>query len=133
MPQMADITVKKADGTTDVIYVRSMASAGDKMPARWTQDAYSGVQGLRPLFELQTQNNGDATVRQAKNRFQYPILYTDASTGLLRLQKTIGFEGISYLPRDVTTLQWKEAWAQYGNILCSTLVRACIEEGYAPT
>lgn len=133
MPSMANITVKKADGTTDVVYVASTPSAGDKLPAIWTQDAFSGIQGFRPRFELATQNNGDNTIRQARSKFYYPITYTDSTTGLLKLNKSVGFDGIVYLPKELTTDQWKEAWAQLGNLLVSSLVRSSIESGYSPT
>ena len=66
MAQISDITVKKADGTTDVVYVAATPSAGDKSPAVWTQNAFSGIQGFRPRFEVQTQDNGAGNVRQMR-------------------------------------------------------------------
>lgn len=133
MASMADITVKKADGTTDVVYVAATPSAGDKSPAIWTQNAFSGIQGFRPRFEMRTQFNGDASTRQAIFKYSYPSLYTDSNTGLSKLLKTVGFDGIVYLPKELTTTEWKEAWAQLGNLLASTLVRSSVEAGYAPT
>jgi len=130
---MANITVKKADGTTDVVYTAATPSAGDRSPAIWTANAFSGVQGWRPRFEFLTQNNGAGTIRQARFKFSFPSLYTDANTGLQKLLKTVGFDGIAYLPKEMTTTEWKEAWAQLGNLLASSLVRSGIEEGYAPT
>lgn len=133
MPNMANITVKKADGTTDVIYVASTPSAGDKNPAIWTQNAAAGIQGFRPRFELQTQNNGTGSMRQARVRFSFPSTYTDSTTGLTKLNKTVDFDGIVYLPKELTTTEWKEAFAQLGNLLVSALVRSAVEEGFAPT
>lgn len=133
MANMADITVKKADGTTDVVYVAATPSAGDKSPAIWTQNAFSGVQGFRPRFELSTQSNGAGNIRQMRARFSYPSLYTDTTTSLQKLSGTVGFDGICYLPQNLTTTEWKEAWAQLGNLLCSSLVRASAETGFAPT
>lgn len=133
MPNMANITVKMANGTTDVTYNASTPSAGDKSPAIWTQNAYSGVQGFRPRFELQTQNNGAGTIRQMRVKFSYPVLYTDATTSLQKVLKSVGFDGVVYLPKEMTTNDWKEAFAQLGNLLSSTLVRSAAEEGYSPT
>lgn len=39
MPQMANITVKKADGTTDVVYTALTPAGGDNSPARWSANA----------------------------------------------------------------------------------------------
>lgn len=133
MPSMADITVKKADGTTNVTYVAATPSAGDKSPAIWTLNAQSGVQGFRPRLELQTQNNGPGTIRQGRVKYSYPVTYTDANTSLSKLLASVGFEGVVYLPKDVTTTEWNEAFAQLGNLLASTLIRSSIQEGFAPT
>lgn len=133
MPSMASITVKKADGATDVTYVAAMPSAGDKSPARWTQNAYSTVSGFRPVFEVQSQFNGPGTMRQARLKFSYPITYTDANTGLDKLLKSVDFDGVVYLPVELGTDEWDEAFSQLGNLLVSSLVRDSVESGYAPT
>ena len=133
MPTMADIVVKKADGTTNVTYVAATPSAGDKSPAIWTLNAFSGIQGFRPRFEMQTQFNGNASIRQARVKYSYPSLYTDSTTSLTKLLGSLGFDGIFYMPKDLTTTEWNEGWAQLGNLLCSTLVRSAVQEGFAPT
>lgn len=133
MASIADITVKKADGTTNVTYVAATPSAGDKSAAVWTQDAFSGIQGFRPRFELATQDNGSATQRLAKVNYVYPSLYTDTTSGLQKLLGTIGFNGTFFMPKNMTTTEWNEAWAQLGNLLVSSLVRGSIQSGFAPT
>nr|QDH89282.1 MAG: hypothetical protein H2Rhizo32917_000002 [Leviviridae sp.] len=133
MAGMANITVKKSDGTTDVIYVAATPSAGDKSPAVWTQDAFSGIQGFRPRLELLTQDNGSGTVRQVRCKYVYPSLYTDSTTGLSKQLANVLFDGTFNMPKQMTTTEWKEAWAQLGNLLCSSLVRGSVETGFAPT
>ena len=57
MPSMASITVKKYDGTTDIVFDALSASGGDNSPAVWRQDtgATAGLPvGLRSLFRLGT-------------------------------------------------------------------------------
>jgi len=133
MANMASITVKKADGTTDVVYIAAVPSAGDKSPAIWTQNAFSGVQSNRPRFELLTQFNGQRAIRQVKLKYDFPSVYTEANTGLQKLNGSVGFNGVLYLPVQLTTTEWKEAFAQLGNLLCATLIRQSVEEGFAPT
>jgi hypothetical protein len=48
MPTMASITVKKADGTTDIVYDALAASGGDNSPAAWRQDTGA----VAPLPEI---------------------------------------------------------------------------------
>lgn len=133
MANMADIVVKKADGTTNVTYVGVAPSAGDKTPAIWTLNASSGIQGLRPRLEMVCQPNGSATTRQARFKYFYPVKYTDTTTSLDKLLNSVGFDGVLHLPTVLSTTDWNEAWAQLGNLLSSTLIRSSVQEGYSPT
>lgn len=133
MPNMADIVVKKADGTTNVTYVGVAPSAGDKTPAVWTLNAQSGIQGLRPRLEMLCQPNGNSTTRQARFKYFYPVKYTDTTTSLDKLLNSVGFDGVVHLPTVLSTTDWNEAWNQLGNLLSSTLIRSAVQEGYSPT
>jgi hypothetical protein len=48
MPALADITVKMADGTTNITYTGIVPSAGDKTPAVWRSNSVGGSIGQRP-------------------------------------------------------------------------------------
>lgn len=64
MPTMANITVKKFDGTTDIVFDALSGSGGDGSPAVWRQDtgAAAGLPvGLRKSFKLWTTWNGPKT------------------------------------------------------------------------
>lgn len=58
MPTMADITVKAANGTTDVVLKAKAPSFGDKSDAIWNIDASSTIRNHRPVFTSQTLWNG---------------------------------------------------------------------------
>lgn len=131
MAAIGNITVKKADGTTDVVYNAAVGSAGDRSPAVWTQDAYSSVQAHRPRLEMITDDNGSKTLRRVKFKFSYPTLVT--VNGVETSTQFCGFEGSMFNPKGMTTTEWKEAFAQLGNLLCSAAVRSANETGYAPT
>lgn len=131
MPNMANITVKNAAGT-DVVYVASTPSAGDKSPARWTQNAASGVQGFRPTFTLLSQDNGAGDVRRLEGVLTFPVTYTDTATSLQRMLASVKVNAVVFLPKSLTTDQWNEAFVQAGNLLASALIRSAVQEGYAP-
>lgn len=133
MSSMANITVKKADGTTNVVYVAASPSSGDKTPAVWTQNAYSGVAGFRPRFEILSQDNSGGSMRQIRWKFIYPVTYVDSTTGLTKLLKYVESNGSIYLPKELATTDWKEAAAQLGNLLASAAIVTVSEEGFAPT
>lgn len=133
MPVMANITVKKADGTTDVVYNAATPSAGDKVPAIWTQNAYAGIQGNRPRLELVASPNAAGDQRRMEFKFSYPVTYTDANTSLIKKLASVDIKGTVFLNAQLTTDNWNEAFAQLGNLLVSTLVRSAVQEGFAPT
>lgn len=133
MPSMANITVKKADGTTDAIYVAATPSSGDKNPAIWTQNAYSGIQGFRPRFELLATPNANGSQRRLEGTFSFPITYTDPATSLTKLNKSVDAKVTVFIPKELSTTDWNEAFSQFGNLMVSALVRDSVEEGYAPT
>lgn len=133
MPQMANITVKNAAGT-DVVYVAASPSAGDKTPAVWTQNALSGMAGLRPKFTVTSRNGGEnGNVRRVDFTLEYPVSYTDSTTSRDIWLASVKFTGSVALPSSVSTDDWDEAFTQAGNLLVSSLVRDAVSDGYAPT
>lgn len=132
MPNMADITVKNAAGT-DVVYVAAMPSAGDSSPARWTQNAASGVIGFRPSFEIVSKVNAAKDVRRLEFTANFPVTFTDSSSGAVTLLGSIKTTGVTYLPASIDTAKWTDAFTQMGNLLVSTLIRSSASTGYAPT
>lgn len=130
MPALANITVKNA-ANADVVYVGSIPSAGDKMPARWSLNAASAIIGFRPVFQLATRDNGNKTGRVFTATMSYPILET--ISGVVTKTAQFGFTLEGTLPTNVDGTLVQDAFIQMGNLLVSALVRAAAAEGYAPT
>lgn len=128
---ISDITVKNAAGT-DVVYNADVGSAGDKIPARWSQHAASSIAGFRPSFQLATMTSGSDT-RRANFEFLLPVTYTDTATSLTRLLTLVKFSGAFFMPKDATVDQWNEGFVQLGNLLVSTSVRDQVKSGFAAT
>lgn len=133
MPNMADITVKKADGTTNITYVKKSPSAGDRVPATWTADSESTIHEQRPSFEMTTRSNGvpKKPARKVQTVFKMPIVET--INGVPTILAFVPIRTDSTLPTNVDSTKVKEAIHQNGNLLVAALVRAAMEEGYAPT
>lgn len=131
MPQMADITIKASNGTTDVVLVAKAPSAGDQTPAVWQVDAASTRQAFRPTVQLRTSSNGPRTARNVRLREDYPILET--INGVETITARVPFELTATLPTNVPSAQVKEAIYQFGNLVVASLIRASMETGYAPT
>lgn len=130
MPAMANITVLNA-AAANVIYVAATPSAGDKVPARWTANAISGIPGFRPRFEMVTRDNANKNARIAEGSFSFPILET--VSGVVTKTATVPLNWHVTLPTNVDAALVNDAFVQAGNLLVSALIRASASEGYAPT
>lgn len=132
MPNMANIIVKKADGTTDVTFNAASPSAGDLSPAVWRQNSASGIIGHRPKATLVVRDNAAKTGRVFQSAGSFPITHTDTS-GKVSLIAIVPMRFEGTLPSGVTDTQLNEAVFQYGNFIVSNLFRAALTEQYAPT
>lgn len=135
MPTMASITVKKADGTTDIIYDSLTPSGGDNQPAVWRQDTGQPVGvpvGLRPRLHIGTKNNGPKTARVESIEYAFPYAVQDSTTTLYSSKDQVVFKGTLTSPMAIPASVLKEAAYQFGNLMASALVKSVGETGYAP-
>jgi hypothetical protein len=133
MPSMANITVKKADGTTDIVYAALNPSSGDKVSALWRNETGGASASLRPTFNMVSQWNGARTARRVSVSFQYPFTVTDSTTSITTVKARVPFEFTITIPAEVPDTAVAEAVAQGTNLMVSTLVRDCLKVGFAPT
>jgi len=136
MPAMASITVKKFDGTTDIVYDALSASGGDGSPAVWRQDtgAAAGLPiGLRNWFKLLSQWNGPKTARQLKFEMNFPYAVQDSTTTLYSAKDRVVLNGIMTVPQGIPATAINEACYQAMNLMAATLVKQSEAAGYAPS
>lgn len=131
MPQMADVTVKANDGTTNVVYVAMSPSAGDRVPSQWRVNAANARANLRPKFELVSQKNGAGTARRLQAVFRYPCVET--LNGVETLVATVPIDVTWTIPLNATDTAIAEAVSQFANLLASTLIKDSVKAGFAPT
>jgi len=128
MPQMANITVKKADGTTDITYNALVASSGDRNPAVFRVEAASVFPARRPRATIATQDNGPKTARQVRFATSYPVY--DANGVLLG---NVPGQTMFTVPENLSVSDVAEAVHQHTNLCVTTLIRDSIKSGFAPT
>jgi hypothetical protein len=132
---MASITVKKFDGTTDIVYDALSASGGDGSPAVWRQDtgAAAGLPvGLRPILKLTSTWNGPKTARQMKFNFVMPYAVQDSTTTKYSATDRIVADGIITMPQGIPAANLNEVY-QLLNLLAALLVKQAVAAGYSPT
>lgn len=136
MPSMASITVKKNDGTTDIVFDAITGSGGESSPAVWRQDtgAVAGLPvGLRSTYKLSSKWNGPKTARVLSVELVFPYAIQDSTTTLYSAKDRCVFTASLTMPQGIPATQLNEAAAQGMNLLAAALTKSSIQAGYAPT
>jgi hypothetical protein len=132
MTTAANITIKKADNTTNIVYSLLAAAGGDKSPAVWRSTTATGTAGQQPFIQVQTKSNGDNNVRRADILFVFPSVYTDTS-GNTQIRSKGVFQGSFALPLDASAQDMLEMGAQLPNLIADVMFKSTFQTGYAPT
>lgn len=131
MPDIANITVKKNDGTTDVVYTKLVPSAGDTSPAKWRSDSVSTIPAHRPTLQMLTQNNAKKNARVERISYAYPVFITES--GVEKKIGVIPMELNATIGTNFDQSVVNEAVSQFTNLAVSALIRQSMKDGYAPT
>lgn len=132
MPQMADVTVKKADGTTDIVYNQVTPSGGDKSPAVWRCNADSTIPAHRTELRMTAGFNDKRTARRTEITGTAPYVVTDVN-GKAVIAGRVNFNGDSvYADQSIPDAFVVEKITQYINFCSAPLIVACRTAGYAP-
>lgn len=129
MPKIANITVKKADGTTDIIYVADTPSAGDRSPATWSVKN-AVARALRTTLSFLSQWNGQRSGRRCTVVAKFPVIRE--INGVSTVVATIPAELTILIPQLVLDAEASEAVIQFGNLVRSQLISDSLIAGYAP-
>ena len=132
MPQLADITVKKYDGTTDVVYSGIVASAGDKTPAVWRNNAVGSAPAHSPMFRIESVSNGTNNVRRVVATGVYPETAV-ASDGRVTVVNRLSMRCEFSVPQSMDQDLINEGAYQIANLIASAMAKQSVASGYAPT
>lgn len=132
MAAMADITVKKADETTNIVWTGKVASSGDRNAAIWKSETVGTAPAHNPSFSLSSRSSGDGKVRRVEFSGAYPqtATATDGSVSVVNIGQVSGSFAV---PQGMPQTDINEFVAQLCNMLASTLVKTSVKAGYAPT
>lgn len=130
MPQMTAITVKKFDGTTDIVYAIKSAAAGDGAWASWRQDAGNTFPpAARPVLMHRVTESARG-VRRVDIMYTYPFAYTDTSTGQVVISPlAVTYKnGVLAAPQGLPTAVLQEAGAQFANLIGNFVLRGALAD-----
>jgi hypothetical protein len=132
MPQIANVTVKKNDGTTDVIYTAVVPSAGDKSPALFRNTTVGSAAAHQPSVTVTSRSNGPGTARRVEIEGRYPTLVTGGD-GKISVSDRVIISLSAVVPMGMPTVEVNEAVSQLLNFTASTLMKDTVKTGFAPS
>jgi hypothetical protein len=132
MPQMANITVKKNDGTTDIVYTAMIPSAGDKSAAIWRSNTIGSAAAFRPELQALSAPNGPKTARRVNLKYSYPSLVVGGD-GKTSISDRLILDISAVVPQGMADADVNEAVSQGLNLCASQLIKDTVKAGFAPT
>jgi len=133
MPTLANITVKKNDGTTDIIYVAKSPSGGDGIPAIWRADAVGSAASHAPELRLTSREAAKGMKRALRATFVYPQIATNSTTGVTSVVEKAMASADWTLPKGMSSVDVNEFASQFANLIYATLLKDCAKTGYSAT
>lgn len=123
-------TIKKNDGTTDIVYTAIQASGGENSPAVYRSETVGSAAAHRPRLEVKSRSNGPKTARRVEALFYYPTTVTGSDGKISVVDKAVG--QVSFLnPLAMPTTDANEAASQFCNLVGHPDFKAMLKAGYA--
>lgn len=135
MPAMANLTVKKADETTNIVYDALTGAAGDGSKAVWRQDtgAAAGMPvGHRAILEMRTSENGPRTARRANIDYKRPYSTQNSVTTKYEASDTFLMNISAVIPKAIPASEIAESVHQALNCAAQALIKDALKAGYSP-
>lgn len=129
MPNAANITVKKNDGTTDIVWTTVSPSAGDSSPARWESQTVGTAMAHRPTLTHLSRDNGQKTARRHELQVVFPVVVTE--NGVPKVSDKLIVSVSAVIAKGAVNTDVNEAVSQAVNLFASTLIKDSLKSGYA--
>lgn len=130
MPALADIVIKKSDGTTNVTWTAIAGAAGDGNPAVFRNNTVGTALNERPTLLVKTTSNGSKTARRLRGDFSWPI--TGVLNGLTQVVGRTPGDFSILVPQNQDEATIREQAHQFANLIASAIIKASMSEGFAP-
>jgi hypothetical protein len=131
MAAIADLTVKKNDGTTNIVFTGVQPSSGDNTPAVWKSQTVGTASAHQPEFRLVGKDTHKGSKRTLRSTFQYPQIATNTTTSITSVVGRALADTNWVIPKGMTATDVNEFVSQYANLLAATLVKQCVQSGYS--
>lgn len=130
MTIVANLTIKKNDGTTDIVWTANNGQGGSTYPASYSSATVGSALAHQPTMTILAKDSGDGETRRTNFQVVYPNLVTDTASNTTVQRK--GQVDISFaMPKNMTATQWNECVSQSINLLSA--LKVDLKAGTSPT
>lgn len=133
MPTMANMTVKKADGTTDITYTAMAPSGGDRSTALWRATTSATFAAGQNSLTCSAKDAAQGKQRVVNWKLVVPYNITNTTTNQSTVADQVIISVAVTVPKGVPDSIAQEAAAQFGNLMDHALAVACNTLGFSPT
>lgn len=126
MPQLANITVKKFDGTTDITFTAVNPAGGQDAPAILRSNTVGSAISHRPEIRVSVKNAGARD--RVVGTFKYPQIATNSTTGVTTVIQTVDGKFEFSVDKGTDQTVVNEASAQFTNLAASALIKQTLAE-----
>lgn len=133
MPQLANLTVKKYDGTTDVVYTAVSPAGGDGLPAVFKNQTVGTTPGQQPELRVSARGRSKKGVpfRTMNMSYKYPKAVSNTSTGELTLSDGVTVTVHVDVNQTMSGAEINEAVYQSLNLAANSSIKAAARDGYS--
>lgn len=117
MPTLANQTVKKYDGVTDIIWTGIQSGGSRERPAIWTSSSVGAAEAHRPEFRFWIDRKLNAPRYIVNVSMHYPSLSLNSTTGITSVIGKNRFVGAWDLDTNLVQADRNELIAQGINLL----------------
>jgi hypothetical protein len=131
MPAIADITVKRNDTTTNIVYAAQTPSSGDGTPAVWKSTTVGTAQAHQPELRLSSREADGGAARELRGTYQYPQIATNTTTTVTDVVNRASASVTWKFPKGMAQADANEFASQFANLVASSLILSCVKSGYS--
>lgn len=133
MPAIAAITVKKNDGTTDIVYTGVIPASGDGSAAVWKSQTVGTASAHQPELRLTSREAEKGSKRALRATYVYPEIATNSTTGITSVVGLAMGSADWLVPKSMKAADVNEIASQFANLLVAALIKQCVKDGYSAT
>lgn len=133
MPAISNITVKKSDGTTDVVYTAMNPSSGDGTPAVWKSLTVGTAPAHQPELRISARDADRGVAREVRGTYKFPETSLNTTTGVTSVVNVLDGSFHVKFSKGMASTTSKEGVYQLANLIASAAVKALLESGYSAT